>query len=261
MKRVIGKIIIYMLGAQIVLGAAFVPQVFFVELDRSATEELTVINNSNSPIRYSVSIVPEDGDTWKGYELKPEWVRFYPRVVSVAPMSRGVVRFRVNAPDNIADGEYRGNILLEEMKAKNQGPIVEDELTTTSIAMGIQKNFMLAIYSHKGEKEYKADISEISKIFTGDEALLKMELENIGNITLRPKIEVSYLDDRGRAIEERDIFLEVTPPNTKREYSRSMTEELARLPKGTTSIRYEVYHYDLNGQENVIKLFESEQSL
>lgn len=261
-NKLIKKLAFYLLTTHLALGAAFVPQVFFVDLERTTTEELTVMNQTNTPIRYSVSIVPEEGDAWTGYELNPEWVRFYPRVVSVSPNSRGVVRFRINVPSNLADGEYRGNILLEEMITRPENTTdANNSSAEPSMAMGIQNDFMLAIYSHKGDKEYIAKINNPTKISSGENSLFTMNLENTGNATLRPKVEISYLDDRGRTIEKKDLYLEVVPPSISKEYERNLSDEEAIIPNGSASIKYEVYHYDLGTQENVTKLFEGEQSL
>ena len=105
MKKIIS--IVFMFLMVTVSSFAFfrtsvAPGIFEMNLDRSATEEIILVNNSNEPIR--VKIYPGKDENIKDEEYLGEWLRIYPRTMTLEGNSERRIKFSIRAPKDKPDG-------------------------------------------------------------------------------------------------------------------------------------------------------------
>ena len=162
------------------------PGIFEMNLDRSATEEIILVNNSNEPIR--VKIYPGKDESIKDEEYLGDWLRIYPRTMTLEGNSERRIKFSIRAPKDKEDGEYRGIIYIEELPE-----VVEGQSTLT-----LAGRHGLTVYGTKGKIEYDVSVSDLK--ITNNE--LTMKIKNNGKYSLRPEIKVNYLSDKGKKLGE-----------------------------------------------------------
>ncbi|WP_302821219.1 hypothetical protein [Fusobacterium ulcerans] len=162
------------------------PGIFEMNLDRSATEEIILVNNSNEPIR--VKIYPGKDENIKDEEYLGEWLRIYPRTMTLEGNSERRIKFSIRAPKDKPDGEYRGLIYIEELPE-----VVEGQSTLT-----LAGRHGLTVYGTKGKVEYDIAVSNI-KVVNNE---LTMNIKNNGKYSLRPEIKVNYLSAKGKKLGE-----------------------------------------------------------
>lgn len=194
------------------------PGIFEMNLDRSATEEIILVNNSNEPIR--VKVYPGKDENIKDEEYLGDWLRIYPRTMTLEGNSERRIKFSVRAPKEKPDGEYRGLIYIEELPE-----VVEGQSTLT-----LAGRHGLTVYGTKGKVEYDIAVSNV-KIVNN---VLTMNIKNNGKYSLRPEIKINYLSAKGKKIGE-------------------MEEKTGRILKGnTSSIKIELK--DLKGENAEINV-------
>ncbi len=109
-------------------------------------EEITLANTGQDTSRYTVSFVQyrmtEHGsfeqiiDPDPGQLFADQYVRFFPRAVTLAPGEAQVVRMQLRKPSDLAPGEYRSHIYFRAVPEER--PLGEDELTLDTAAIGIR---------------------------------------------------------------------------------------------------------------------------
>ncbi|MFL6657550.1 MAG: molecular chaperone [Massilia sp.] len=117
-------------------------RVVLIKNQRAAQVEL--INNSNEPATYRISLVnrrmSETGEFINVNEAAPDerfadsMLSYSPRQVTLAPGSAQVVRLMVRKPEALADGEYRSHLHFE----KQPGPA--DLATSVETRTGTDAN-------------------------------------------------------------------------------------------------------------------------
>ncbi|MGL5766199.1 MAG: hypothetical protein ACRCX8_11220 [Sarcina sp.] len=195
MKRNLNCLVIFIMLSFTVFGffrTSVAPGVFDVSLDRQVTEEIIVVNNSNEPIRLKVYTGKEEGVEEREY--LGEWIRVFPRMLTLDANSERRVKFSVRPPKNITNGEYKGLIFIEEL------PDVVEGKTTLTLA----GRHGLTVYGIKGKIDYK-EISVSNIKFenkNNNKVELVITLANKSRYSIKPEVLVKYLDKKGKIIEE-----------------------------------------------------------
>ncbi|MGL5592564.1 fimbrial biogenesis chaperone [Cetobacterium sp.] len=195
MKRNLNCLVIFIMLSFTVFGffrTSVAPGVFDVSLDRPVTEEIIVVNNSNEPIRLKVYTGKEEGVEEREY--LGEWIRVFPRMLTLDANSERRVKFSVRPPKNITNGEYKGLIFIEEL------PDVVEGKTTLTLA----GRHGLTVYGIKGKIDYK-EISVSNIKFenkNNNKVELVITLANKSRYSIKPEVLVKYLDKKGKIIEE-----------------------------------------------------------
>ena len=94
MKKIIILCLFIIIGTlSFALNFTIYPTKFEVDLSKSSTQEMYIVNNTDSPLR--VGIAPEsDKKFGENYNLNSN-IKVFPKVVSVKPAGKQIVRFRV----------------------------------------------------------------------------------------------------------------------------------------------------------------------
>ena len=104
MKKIIILCLFIIIGTlSFALNFTIYPTKFEVDLSKSSTQEMYIVNNTDSPLR--VGIAPEsDKKFGENYNLNSN-IKVFPKVVSVKPAGKQIVRFRVIPDKNLKDEE------------------------------------------------------------------------------------------------------------------------------------------------------------
>ncbi len=223
LSRLIWVVTFYAVFSLNSLGVEITPLTFRFSLERSITQELNVSNGGDESVRYRVNIVrPENQRNPNLY--MGDWVRYYPKILSVPPKSSRVVRFRVNAPEGLEDGEYRAYLALEEIpkkeeeikkmseKATEEG----EEEDTSDEEMGIflhtRMGFRMALYGEIGEINPKVEFQNLNLSKTDDQEKLEIsgKILNKGNVSVKSIAIITFESPKNKkSLETKEVVLPI----------------------------------------------------
>ncbi|WP_279119866.1 hypothetical protein [Fusobacterium varium] len=189
MKKIISTIFMFLMvtvSSFAFFRTSVAPGIFEMNLDRSTTEEIILVNNSSEPIR--VKIYPGKDESIKDNEYLGDWLRIYPRTMTLEGNSERRIKFSIRSPKDKPDGEYRGLIYIEELPE-----VVEGQSTLT-----LAGRHGLTVYGTKGKVEYDIAVSNV-KVVNNE---LTMNIKNNGKYSLRPEIKINYLSAKGKKVGE-----------------------------------------------------------
>ena len=75
------------------LNFSVAPTGFSVELDKTSTQEITIINNTAEPLRLAASF-QSDSEFGEKYNLNSN-LTIFPKIISLKPAGKQIVRFRI----------------------------------------------------------------------------------------------------------------------------------------------------------------------
>lgn len=117
-------------------------------------QEFILKNNTNSMVRYKVSIFPGLGK----FPNMNEWIEFSPGILTIKPQSESILKLYVKAPKDTLEGEYSAILNLKTMNlpklGKNDGKSVA---ATTRLGVDVS----LEIVGHVGNLEPKLEILDL----------------------------------------------------------------------------------------------------
>lgn len=220
LSRLIWVVSFYAVFSLNSLGVEISPLTFRFSLERRITQELNVINGGDESVRYRVSIVRPDNQSDPSHYMG-EWVRFYPKILSVPPKSSRVVRFRVNAPEGLKDGEYRAYLALEEVPKKDEEikrmsekASEGEEEDTSEEEMGIflstRMGFRMALYGEIGKINPKVEFQNINLAKSDNKEKLEIsgKILNQGNVSVKSIAIITFKDPKDKkSLETREVVL------------------------------------------------------
>lgn len=150
---------------------------FGVDLDKPVTQDTTLINQSNKPVRVRVDFE------------KPQWAKdkyylgnqlvAYPKIVVIPPKGKIQVKIAPRIKKELADGEYVALLVFKELPPRNS-----DAQVTMLMNLGVP------YYGRKGELETAMNFDNLrmTKIENGYQLL--GEAQNNGNFSYSLNIDV-----------------------------------------------------------------------
>ena len=192
MKRVIGIIILNLvLLTYSYAGFSVVRPSFGLSLDKPKTREQLIINTGDRNLR--VKIYAEKPMGLKDESLyMGEWIKVYPRFVTIPANGKKKVRFIARPPKNLEDGEYRCMLYYEEIRK-------EDEKQESR---GFKLRVGTPIYGRSGDLTYTAEYSGLKFKKTEKGYTLSGMDENTGNTSYTLWAKINFFDKEERLLEE-----------------------------------------------------------
>lgn len=164
------------------------PTRFEVVLDKVNTNEITLINNTTSPMRLEsfLEVAPE----YEKYSLN-EHVKLYPKMIAIKPGGKQIVRFRIKPEGTMEAGEYKSYIVFKEIPLKDvnaqAGSVVAAQIKMIT-EVGI------SVYGYYGKINKDTNISDVKISYDLKTSNLKVtaDSDSKGNSSelLNQKIEV-----------------------------------------------------------------------
>lgn len=142
MRKISLLFVIFMMS-KIMYGLNFsiAPTKFNINLNKIETQEAYIINNTAEPLRVEVYV-----DTAEGYEKNNlnSNIVIFPKIISVKPGMKQVVRFRVKPSKDMAKGKYKSLLVFRELPKnikvidnENSKKFETDFKFITEVAVGV----------------------------------------------------------------------------------------------------------------------------
>ena len=182
MKKIIILCLFIIIGTlSFALNFTIYPTKFEVDLSKSSTQEMYIVNNTDSPLR--VGIAPEsDKKFGENYNLNSN-IKVFPKVVSVKPAGKQIVRFRVIPDKNLKDGEYKSYITFTEIPAE----IKRSEEVSENISSEVQMitAIMISVYGVGENSTIDGGIKNISTQFENEILTISSNSYSKANTSLK----------------------------------------------------------------------------
>lgn len=112
------------------LNFSIAPTNFNLKLEKDKTQEVYVINNTSTPLRIETYV--EDIKGFEEYGLK-DGMTIFPKIISIKPGVRGIVRFRIKEENFKEDGEYRSLLIFKEIPKNIKTHDIEEKEVSTKL--------------------------------------------------------------------------------------------------------------------------------
>lgn len=182
MKKLATSLLFFILGVMSYsLNFTVYPTRFEVDSKRVTTEEMTIVNNTNGPLR--VEIYPEgDIEFGEEYNLNSN-IKLFPKAVAVKPGGKQAVRFRVKPDAKMKDGEYRSYITFKEIPYDIKSTVSEEKKEAEGVTTGI--NFIteisIPVFSIGENKIVKGEMSNFKYHYDGKDMTFSFDTKSEGN--------------------------------------------------------------------------------
>jgi P pilus assembly chaperone PapD len=175
------------------------------------SEELNLANTGKDTAKYNVSIVEyrmnEDGTFTEitepdpGQNFADKFLRFFPRVVVLAPNEAQVVKIQLTKASELQPGEYRSHVYFRAVP--NVKPLGEGEAVKDSGSISVRLvpifGITIPVIIRVGESTTKVSLSDLSFEQVNDTTpRLKMVFNRSGNMSVYGDITVEHVAPDGK---------------------------------------------------------------
>jgi hypothetical protein len=175
------------------------------------TIELTLANTGTDTARYNISMVQfrmkEDGSFEEitqpdpGQIFSDQYLRFFPRNVTLAPKEGQVVKIQLIKTSQLAPGEYRSHMYFRAVPV--QKPLGEKEIPLDSSAISVRLvpifGITIPVIIRVGASTAKVNFSDLSFEMADDTIpRLKLTFNRTGNMSVYGDLSVSYISLLGK---------------------------------------------------------------
>lgn len=138
------------------------PTFFEKRLDaEGGYQEYVLKNNSDSTIRYKVSVLPGLGKL----PSMDQWVEYSPKVITVKPKSESILKVYIKSPKGTPEGEYSA---LLNMKTINLPKMPKDDGQTVAATTRLGIDVSLEISGYVGDFPSKLEILNLKMVENKD---------------------------------------------------------------------------------------------
>lgn len=188
-------ILLLLFAGNIMAGVLVAPTVVLLS-DKNRTARLDVNNPGSTPQEISISFaygLPES-DSVGNVRVRlldsnitdersaVEWIKAFPRQMVIPPNGSQVVRFVVNPPKDLKDGEYWARVVVRSKEGQQEIPIPSDEgAITTKLNMIMQTAIMLKYRT--GSLSSEVAVSNATAVRNDSAVMVTVDLANKGNVS------------------------------------------------------------------------------
>jgi P pilus assembly chaperone PapD len=216
-------------------------------------QEITLANTGQDTARYSISFVQyrmtEEGTFEQiespdpGQMFADEYLRYFPRTVTLAPQESQVVRMQLRRLPGMEDGEYRSHMYFRAVP--DEKPLGEEDILTDTTAIGIRLTpifgITIPIIIRVGEVSASVSISDVQLVKEEEgPPLISLVFNREGNQSVYGDLTVDYIPPQGEKTEIGLVRgIAVYTPNTARRFNMQLRNaEGLNLSQGKLLIRY-----------------------
>lgn len=215
---------------------------------RSRTSSLLLVNQGDEPAEVDISSffaytvtdsagqlqlhAPDSADT--DLVSAAEWIRAFPRRMTIAPRSQQTVRLLVTPPADLPDGEYWARLAV----LARGGRVPLEASTDTSIVnvgLSIEVRTLLPVLYRKGRVETGIALSGLRASRVADSVVVRGRLERLGNAAMIGTLRSELVDSDGRV---RAAFTQ--PVSTYLALEPRFVTPADSIPGGAYTLRMEV---------------------
>lgn len=228
-------------------GVLIAPTAVFVDA-RTRTASLMIINPNETTAEVEIATLfaypvtdsigqlvlrtPEQPDSTM--PSAAEWVRPFPRRMSLAPKAQQTVRLLVSPPPSLPDGEYWTRIVVTARGGRL--PITESrDSGTVSVGLSVEVRAILPLLYRKGRLTSGVTLSDLRGERVGDSLLVRAKLTRTGSAAALGTARGELVDSSGVT---RATFS--TPVSAYFGVDPRFTFPLDSIPAGPYRVRLEI---------------------
>lgn len=228
-------------------GVLIAPTTVIID-GRSRTSSLQLVNQGEEPAEVEIStffaytITDSTGQLQLHTPDAPdstlisaaEWIRPFPRRMTIAAKSQQTVRLLVTPPADLPDGEYWARLAV----LARGGRVPIETSTDTSlvhVGLSIEVRTLLPVLYRKGKVETGVAISGLRAERVADSVVVRGRLERQGNAAMIGTLRGEFVDPAGRV---RASFSQ--PISTYLALEPRFVTPADSLPSGDYTLRMEV---------------------
>lgn len=172
------------------------PTRFEINIDKVATNEVYVLNNTSQPLRIE-TYFESDVEFGKKYNLNSS-IAVFPKVIAIKPGAKQVVRFRVKPGKDLEAGEYKSYIVFREVPPEIKSTSERTKTQNAATNVAILTELGISIYGHFGEEIIKGSLENFK--VTYKDKILNMwgTSTSEGNTSLKFRFEIE--DKKGNIL-------------------------------------------------------------
>lgn len=233
-------------GALAAQGLLIAPTTVVVDA-RSRTTSLLLVNPGDQPSEVEISSffaytvsdsagqlqlhTPQSPDS--GVMSAADWIRVFPRRMTIAPKSQQTVRLLVTPPADLPDGEYWARLAV--LARGGQVPMTTTSDTTVKVGLSIEVRTLLPVLYRKGKVATGVAISGLRAARAADSVVVRARLDRQGNAAMIGTVRGELVDGSGRV---RAAFSQ--PISTYFALEPRFAAAADSLPAGRYTLRVEV---------------------
>lgn len=215
------------------------------------TQEINLINSGKDTATYAINFVQyrmtetgsfeEITEPEEGQNFASDFIRYYPRRVTLAPNESQTLRVQLTRTGNLKPGEYRSHMYfraIEDEKALG----AEEAQDAEGISINIKTVFGISIpiIIKHGESTTQLSFSNLELVDQNERQVLSMLLNRTGNMSVYGELEVIHISASGKKNEVAKIKgISVYTPNAKRQLFLPLQKlEGVDLTKGKLIVTY-----------------------
>ena len=174
------------------------------------SQDLNLANTGQDTAKYNVSILQyrmkEDGSFEEvttpdaGQNFADKFIRFFPRMVTLAPMEAQVVKMQLIKADQLQPGEYRSHVYFRAVPKQTALGTIEKPKDSTVIGVKLVPIFGITIpvIIRSGESTMKVSLSDLKLEIVNDTITrLKIAFNRSGNMSVYGDILVEHISPTG----------------------------------------------------------------
>ncbi|MCM8570150.1 molecular chaperone [Gramella jeungdoensis] len=214
------------------------------------SQEISLANTGNDSATYAISFLQykmkEDGsfeqitEPEDGQRFADNFLRYYPRRVSLAPNEAQTVRLQLTRTGEMNEGEYRSHLYFRAVEEQTALGSEETKENDGNISINIKTVFGISIpvIIRKGTSTTKVDLTNVS--FDSDNKIISLDIEREGNMSVYGNLQVEHHSENIVSSEVGVVKgVAVYTPNEKRHFSFQLQNpENIELKKGKLVISY-----------------------
>jgi len=200
----------FLAGALAGQGVLIAPTTVIIDA-RSRTSSILLVNQGEEPAEVDISTffaytitdstgqlqlhTPDSAEA--GLVSAAEWIRAFPRRMTIAPRSQQTVRLLVTPPADLPDGEYWARLAV----LARGGRVPLESSTDTSlvnVGLSIEVRTLLPVLYRKGRVETGVAISGLRAERVADSVVVRGRLQRQGNAAMIGTLRSELVDPAGR---------------------------------------------------------------
>jgi len=198
------------------------------------SHEINLANTGTDTATYAISFIQykmtEDGKFEEvtqpeaGQRFATDFLRYYPRRVSLAPNEAQTVRVQLTRTGNLEPGEYRSHIYFRAVEEQTALGL-EDQEEAEGISIQIKTVFGISIpvIIRHGESTTALQIDNLRLNTENEIPQLSMALNRSGNMSVYGDLLVEHISEAGKSTQVGIVKgISVYTPNTKRNFTFSL---------------------------------------
>ena len=214
---------------------------------RSRTTSLLLVNPGDEPAEVEISAffaytvtdsagrlelhTPDQPDS--GVVSAADWIRVFPRRMTIDPRAQQTVRLLVSPPADLPDGEYWARLAVLARGGKL--PITSAADTGVQVGLSIEVRTLLPVLFRKGKVSTGVAVSGLRAVRTDDSVVVRARLDRQGNAAMIGTVRGEFVDASGHV---RASFSQ--PVSTYMGLEPRFTAPSDSVPPGRYTLRMEV---------------------